>query len=103
MRNYECIYILDPSLDEQAVKDKAARYGEIVTSREGTVHSVDQWGKRKLAYPIKKRQEGYYTFMRFAGSSEVLKELSRVFRFDESVLRHLIVVEEKPKSQESRR
>jgi small subunit ribosomal protein S6 len=97
----KCIYILNPSLDEQAVKDKAVKYGEIVTSRQGQVTSVEQWGKRRLAYPINKIFEGYYTFMRFTGDTEILKELGRVFRFDESVVRHLIVVEERPKQAEA--
>jgi small subunit ribosomal protein S6 len=96
MRAYECIYILDPSLDEQAVKEKASKYSEIVTARRGQITSVDQWGKRRLAYPIKKLHEGHYTFMRFSGDSEILKELGRVFRFDDAVLRHLIVVDEHP-------
>jgi small subunit ribosomal protein S6 len=101
MRAYECIYILNPSLDEQAIKDKAVKYGEIVTTRQGQVTSVEQWGKRRLAYPINKIFEGYYTFMRFTGDTEILKELGRVFRFDESVVRHLIVVEEHPKKVEA--
>jgi small subunit ribosomal protein S6 len=99
MRAYECIYIIDPSLDEQAVKEKAAKYSEIITSRRGQITIVDQWGKRKLAYPIKKLYEGHYTFIRFSGDSEILKELGRVFRFDDAVLRHLIVVEEHPKAR----
>ncbi len=101
MRAYECIYIVNPTLDEQAVKDKAAKMSEIITSRQGQVTSVDQWGKRRLAYPIEKIFEGYYTFIRFNGSSEILKELDRVFRFDETVLRHSIVVEERPKPAEA--
>ena len=101
MRAYECIYILNPSLDEQAVKDKAVKFSEIITSRQGQITSVDQWGKRRLAYPISKIYEGYYTFIRFAGTSEILKELDRVFRFDEMVLRHSLVVEEHPKQAEA--
>lgn len=100
MRPYECIYILNPSLDEQAIKEKAVKYGEIITARQGHVTSVDQWGKRKLAYPINKIYEGFYTFIRFTGTSEILKELDRLFRFDEAVLRHSIVVEERPKPAE---
>jgi small subunit ribosomal protein S6 len=99
MRAYECIYILEPSLDEQAVKDKTAKYSEIITSRRGQITNVDQWGKRKLAYPIRKLYEGQYTFIRFSGDSEILTELGRVFRFDDAVLRHLIVVEEHPKAR----
>ncbi|MDD4858332.1 MAG: 30S ribosomal protein S6 [Candidatus Krumholzibacteria bacterium] len=100
MRAYECIYILNPSLDEQAVKDKAVKYSEIITARQGQISKVDQWGKRRLAYPIDKIFEGYYTFIRFTGGGEILKELDRVFRFDETVLRHSIVVEEKPNPAE---
>jgi len=98
MRAYECIYILNPALDEQAIKEKAVKYGEIVTSRKGQVTSVDQWGKRRLAYPINKIFEGHFTFMRFTGDTEILKELGRVFGFDDQVVRHLIVVEERPKT-----
>ena len=101
MRAYECIYILEPALDEQAVKEKATKYSDIITSRHGQITSVEQWGKRKLAYPIKKLYEGHYTFIRFTGDTEILKELGRVFRFDDAVLRHLIVVEEHPKQPDA--
>jgi len=101
MRSYECIYILDPSLDEQMVRDKAVKFSDIVTSRQGVIANLDQWGKRKLAYPIKKRFEGFYTFMRFSGTNEILQELNRVFRFDEHVIRHMIIVEEHPKRPEA--
>ena len=101
MRAYECIYILNPSLDEQSVKEKAVKFSEVITSRQGQITSVDQWGKRRLAYPINKVFEGYYTFMRFTGDTEILKELGRVFRFDDMVVRHLICVEERPKPVEA--
>lgn len=96
MRVYECTYILNPTLEENAVAEKAERFSEIVTSRKGTVHDIDRWGKRRLAYPINKLQEGIYTMMRFSGDNDILKELNRVFRFDDNVIRHLIVVDENP-------
>lgn len=96
MRAYECIYILDPSLEELAVKEKTGKFNEIVTSRGGIVGRVDLWGKRRLAYPIEKRFEGSYILMRFTGDNAILAELNRVFRFDDQVLRHLIVVDENP-------
>ena len=102
MRLYECIYILDPSLDEAAVKEKTDRFGEIITSRKGSVSKVDLWGKRKLAYPIEKRHEGIYTVMNFSGDKEILAELNRVFRFDDAVLRHLIIVDAHPPAPEVR-
>jgi small subunit ribosomal protein S6 len=96
MRTYECVYILDPSLEELAVKEKSGKFSEIVTSRGGTVRKVDMWGKRKLAYPIAKRFEGSYVLMSFDGDNDILNELNRVYRFDDMVLRHLIVVDENP-------
>lgn len=96
MRSYECVYILDPTLEELAVKEKTERYSEIITSRNGTVHKVDNWGKRRLAYPINKRIEGVYTVLKFSADNAILAELNRVFRFDDAVLRHLIVIDENP-------
>ncbi|HSG29795.1 MAG TPA: 30S ribosomal protein S6 [Candidatus Krumholzibacterium sp.] len=96
MRAYECVYILDPSLEELAVKEKTERFNEIITSRGGVVRSVDNWGKRKLAYPIEKKFEGIYNLMKFSGDNDILNELNRIFRFDDVVLRHLIVVDDKP-------
>ncbi len=96
MRAYECVYILDPSLEELAVKEKTDKFTEIVSSRGGTVRKVDLWGKRKLAYPIAKRFEGSYILMLFDGDNEILNELNRVYRFDDMVLRHLITINEDP-------
>jgi small subunit ribosomal protein S6 len=96
MRTYECTFILNPTLDEATVAAKIERFSEIVTSRKGTIRNIDRWGKRKLAYPILKTYEGNYTLMRFTGGTEILAELSRVFRFDDDVIRHLIVVDESP-------
>jgi small subunit ribosomal protein S6 len=100
MRAYECVYIIDPTLEEQAVKEKENRLREIVTSRSGAVHQVDNWGKRRLAYPIMKFHEGTYTVVKFSGNSEILAELNRVFRFDDGILRHMVVVDENPVAQD---
>jgi small subunit ribosomal protein S6 len=96
MRAYECIFILDPTLEEISVKDKTKRFSEIITSRDGVVGNIDRWGKRRLAYPIRKFQEGIYTLLKFRGNNEILDELNRVFRFDDAVLRHLIVLDDSP-------
>ena len=98
MRAYECVYILDPSLEEAAVKEKTGRFNEIVTARNGSVESVDIWGKRRLAYPIKKKFEGTYILMKFHGDRDILAELGRIYRFDDAVLRHLIILDDKPAS-----
>ncbi len=96
MRDYECVYILIPALEEPAIKEKAERFSEIITSRKGTVYSVDHWGKRRLAFTIKKAHEGLYTLLRFSADNDILTELNRVFKYDDMVLRHMIVQGEKP-------
>ena len=96
MRAYECVYILDPALEEPAIKEKEDRLREIVTSRKGLVHKVDIWGKRRLAYPINKIHDGTYAVAKFTGDNDILAELNRVFRFDDAILRHMIVVDENP-------
>ena len=96
MRAYECVYILDPALEEPAIKEKEDRLREIVTSRKGIVHKVDIWGKRRLAYPINKIHDGTYAVAKFTGDNDILAELNRVFRFDDAILRHMIVVDENP-------
>ena len=96
MRAYECVYIIDPTLEEQAIKEKEAKLREIVTSRKGAVLKVDNWGKRRLAYPINKSYEGTYTVVKFTGNNDILAELNRLFRFDDGILRHMIVVDSDP-------
>jgi len=96
MRAYECVYIVDPTLEEQAIKEKEAKLREIVTSRKGAVSKVDNWGKRRLAYPINKFHEGTYAVVKFSGNNDILAELNRVFRFDDGILRHMIVADSDP-------
>ena len=95
MRKYENIFIAHPSLDEEAVKALIEEFKGVIEAGNGTVDNVDFWGKRKLAYEIKKVNEGYYTLINFTADTELPKELDRVFRITDGVLRHIIVREEK--------
>jgi small subunit ribosomal protein S6 len=95
MRKYETIFILHPSLDEEAVKANIEKFKGVIENGGGTVDNVDFWGKRKLAYEIKKINEGFYTLFNFSASPELPKELDRIFRITDSVVRHIIVKEEK--------
>lgn len=95
MRKYENIFIAHPSLDEEAVKALIEKFKGVIEAGNGTVDNVDFWGKRKLAYEIKKVSEGYYTLINFTADTELPKELDRVFRITDGVLRHIIVREEK--------
>ena len=95
MRKYETIFILHPSLDEEAVKANIEKFKGVIVNGGGTIDNVDFWGKRKLAYEIKKVTEGFYTLVNFSAEPELPKELDRIFRITDGVIRHLIVKEEK--------
>ena len=93
MKKYETIFIQNPILDEEAVKANIEKFKGIIENGGGTVDNVDVWGKRKLAYEIKKVSEGYYTLIHFTSGPELPKELDRVFRITDGIIRHIIVCE----------
>ena len=95
MRKYETIFILHPSLDEEAVKANIEKFKGVIENGGGTVENVDFWGKRKLAYEIAKVNEGFYTLINFEANTELPKELDRVFRITDGVIRHIVVKQEK--------
>ena len=94
MRKYETIFILDPSLDEETVKANIEKFKGVIENGGGTVENVDFWGKRKLAYEIAKVSEGYYTLVSFTAGTELPRELDRIFRITDGVIRHIIVNEQ---------
>ena len=94
MRKYETIFILHPSLDEEAVKANIEKFKGVIENGGGTVENVDFWGKRKLAYEIAKVNEGFYTLINFEANTELPKELDRVFRITDCVIRHIVVKQE---------
>jgi small subunit ribosomal protein S6 len=94
MRKYETIFILHPSLDEEAFKANVEKFKGVIENGGGVIENVDVWGKRKLAYEINKVNEGYYTLVNFNANPELPKELDRVFRISDAVVRHIIVKNE---------
>jgi len=94
MRKYETIFILNPSFDDEAVKANIEKFKGVIENGGGTVDNVDFWGKRKLAYEIKKVGEGFYTLFNFTASPELPRELDRIFRITDGVIRHIIVNEQ---------
>ena len=94
MRKYETIFILHPSLDEEAFKANVEKFKGVIENGGGVIENVDFWGKRKLAYEINKVGEGYYTLVHFTAGPELPKELDRVFRITDTVVRHIIVKNE---------
>lgn len=94
MKKYETIFILNPTFDEETVKANIEKFKGVIENGGGTVENVDFWGKRKLAYEIAKQTEGYYTLINFTAAAELPKELDRVFRITDGVIRHIIVNEQ---------
>jgi len=94
MRLYEVVYILDPALDEGAATAKLEKFHALATASGGEVSAVDHWGNRQLAYPISKKQSGYYVVAQFTAAADALPEFERLLRLDEEVLRYLLVLNE---------
>lgn len=88
--SYETIMVLNPSLDEEATKALIEKFTDLI-SANGTVESVDEWGKRKLAYEIEDETEGYYVLVNFTSNPDFPKELDRVYQITDGILRTIIV------------
>ena len=88
--NYEVVYILDPNLNEEATAAMVSKFQTLV-EQNGTLAEVNEWGKRRLAYPINDMTEGYYVLMTFSSKPEFPRELDRIFRITHGVMRSLIV------------
>ena len=90
MRHYEIVFIVHPDQSEQ-VPAMVERYRTMVTARGGRIHRLEDWGRRQLAYPIQKVHKAHYVLMNIECDDETLTELEHAFKFNDAVLRHLIV------------
>ena len=90
MRHYEIVLIVHPDQSEQ-VPAMVERYRNTVTGRGGRVHRLEDWGRRQLAYPIQKLHKAHYALMNIECDQETLNDLEHGFRFNDAVLRHLIM------------
>ncbi len=90
MRHYEICFIVHPDQSEQ-VPGMVERYRAIVAAKGGAIHRLEDWGRRQLAYPIQKIHKAHYVLMNIECDGETLNELEHSFKFNDAVLRHLIV------------
>jgi small subunit ribosomal protein S6 len=86
-RMYETIFIVDLELGEEAVTEHVEKFKTLI-EKSATLEKIDEWGKRKLAYPINYKKEGYYVY---SSEPEFLLELERIFKITEGILKYLIV------------
>ena len=91
MNKYELIYIIDTAAEEATRKELIEKFNGIITANGGEVVKVEEWGKRRLAYAIDYKTEGYYVYVAFNAASELPKELSRNLGINESIIRSQIV------------
>jgi small subunit ribosomal protein S6 len=90
MRHYEIVFIVHPDQSEQ-VPGMVDRYRQMVAGRSGKIHRLEDWGRRQLAFPLQKVHKAHYVLMNVECDGETLDELDHAFKFNDAVLRHLIV------------
>lgn len=95
MRNYETVFILNPVLSEEQAKDTVDKFVKVLKKANADVHNIEQWGLKKLAYPIQKKSTGFYNLIEFKAESNVINTLETEYRRDESVMRFLTTVLDK--------
>ena len=93
-RQYEVVYIFDSALEETAINERLARFHAFIQQPGAEPPQISQWGKRTLAYPIKKHETGYYVVAKFDADATALPEFERAIKLDDGVLRFLVVVNE---------
>ena len=93
MNKYESVIIINPSLEEQGIKDVITKFTDLINS-DGKVENVDEMGRRKLAYEIKKQSEGYYVVYTFEANPEFITELERIYRITDEVIKFIVVRKE---------
>ena len=91
MNQYEVMYVIDSALEDGARVDLINRFSELVKKNGGEIDRIDEWGKRRLAYAINYKTEGYYVLMYIKAPSELPRELERNLQIADSVLRYLVI------------
>jgi len=91
MRDYETVFILDPAIEEEEVKDEIGKVESSIAGLNGEITSVAPSGKRRLTYEIKGNKEGYLTLITFRAEPSMISELERAYKLNEKVIRHIIV------------
>lgn len=102
MNSYETLFVVDCSLGEDAVKELINKFTTLIADN-GAIDSVDEWGKRRLAYPINDKNDGYYVLVNFKSEGSFTAELERVFGITEGILRSIVIrqIEDKKTKKEA--
>ncbi len=96
MNEYESIFVIRPSVSEEGINQLVEKVKNIVEKNGGNVLKTEQWGKRKLAYEIKKEKKGTYVLLQFKGNGQIVSDLERNYRLDDSIIKYLTIRSEQP-------
>ena len=88
--NYETIMIINSNLEEATIRATVEKFESLINAN-GKVVSTEEWGKKKLAYPIKKQSEGYYVLVNFSSNPDFIDELERVYNITDEIIKHIVV------------
>ncbi len=91
MNPYETMFIIDPTLEEDAVESTIARFEDLIKKHKGKITNLERWGKRRLAYEIRGHEEGFYVLIDFTADADTVAELNRVLHITDAVIRSMIV------------
>lgn len=91
-RHYESVVILNAALEDEQIETTLTRIQETLKTNGSEISEIDRWGRKRLAYPIQKSKSGYYAIFRFEAPTEVIKELERIYRLDETIVRYLTIM-----------
>ena len=94
MKEYELAVIFDASLEEEKIEQEIGKQTTLLEKENCEIVKIDKWGVKRLAYPIKKQENGFYVFIYFNGSSKVIAEIDHINKINELVLRHVVVKSE---------
>ena len=100
MKKYELLFLIDSSIENEKIDEVVAKISDVIKNNGGNVTELNNWGKKKTAYEVNKKWEGFYSLINFEAPAELIKELERVMRIDERVMKFLVVkVDEKKIAQ----
>ena len=97
---YETLFVVSGALSEEAAKAAAEKFTTLIADN-GKIIKIDEWGKRRLAYPINDIPEGYYVLVNFKSGADFIAELERIYRIDENIMRDIVLRDEAPKSAQA--
>lgn len=88
MRYYETLYLINPNLADEDYKDVVTKFNDLVEKNKGVIVKIDEWGKKTLAYEVKKFDKGYYVLLNYCGEPDLITALKREFNLDERILKY---------------